>query len=851
VLDAGCAKGFLVECLRDRGVEAYGIDISEYAISEVRADIQPYCRVGCAIDGISGHYNLITCIELCQHLTEFEARRAVRNMAAHADAILFSSTPAASSEPTHDNFRPIIYWLRAFREFSFTPDVDFDASFVAPHAMLLRRASARPSDETLRAFASSLDRAVRLNRQQVTLNQLQAQLEQANLLAEGLQPQLLSSSETEGVQARQLANLQTQVGKLGADLKASRDQLAEAEATLEAVLNSRSWRLLNRFRELRIRALQVPLVRSVASRINKRLDGVRDSGASYQRWIRTVEMPSRDPARIQTAIADFSYQPKISVLMPVYNTPLRVLEVAINSVRAQFYPNWELCICDDASSSADIKALIERSCAQDLRIRAVFSDKNAGISAASNRALELSTGEFVGLLDHDDELSPDALFETVGLLQQHPEADMIYSDEDKLTSRGKRIDPFFKPDWSPEYLLSCMYTCHFGVYRRDLLNQIGGFRQGFEGSQDYDLVLRLTEKTDRIFHIPKILYHWRMAKGSSAATHGSKPYACTAAKKALSQHLARRGTPGRVRHGKWPEHYRVDFEVDEAAKVSIVIPSRNQASLLRGCVESIEAKTRFRNYEIVVIDNQSDEPDAIAYLASLSHRVLSFSEPFNFSRIINFGAKCVSGNYLLFLNNDTRVISPQWLDAMLGLCQQKPIGIVGAKLLYPDNRIQHAGVVLGIGGVAGHALKRFPRDSKARFGIAGDIRNYSALTAACMMVRKDVFDQVGGFDENIPVAFNDVDFSLRVREAGYRNVYTPYAEFYHLESASRGFALDSREIAYVQRRWSRVLTSDPYYNPNLTLQHEDFRLDLLRSKRLFEDRIPREESLSANDLEGS
>lgn len=807
-LDVGCAHGFLVESLRDRGVDAYGIDVSAYAISQVRNDIEPFCRVGSATDDIERHYDLITCIEVCEHLTELEARRAIRNMTAHADAVLFSSTPNDFSDRTHVSVQPVIYWLRAFREFSFAPDLSFDTSVVSPQLILFRRVEQKPSDQWLTAIARMKTDAV-----------------------------VAASRKAESQVQDAVADLKSEIEILKAELQSTQEELSARTETLNAVLNSRGWKLLNQYRNLRTWALQQEASRRLGFFLLGTVTGRATVNRQYRRWIETREKPSIDVPAIQRSIAEFKYTPTISIVMPVYNTPAELLDAALGSVRAQYYENWEVCICNDGSTASHVRKVLDAWAEKDSRIRIVHSENNEGISTASNRALAIASGEYVGLLDHDDELSANALYENVRLLQQHPEADMIYSDEDKLTSKGRRVDPFFKPDWSPEYMLSTMYTCHFGVYRKRLLDQIGGFRVGFEGSQDYDLVLRLIEKTDHIFHIPKILYHWRMAKGSSAVTHGCKPYASTVGKKALLQHLARRGTPGRVRDGKWPGHYRVAFAVDANAKVSILIPSRNQARLLRGCIESIEAKTQFHNYEILVVDNQSDDPEAIAYLASLPHRVVAFTDPFNFSRIINFGAKCASGNYLLFLNNDTRVISPQWLDTMLGLCQQKPIGIVGAKLLYPNNRIQHAGVVLGIGGIAGHAMRGFLRDSKARFGIAGDIRNYSALTAACMMIRKDVFDEVGGFDENIAVAFNDVDFSLRVREAGYRNVYTPDAELYHLESASRGFALNTSEIAYVQQRWGSLLTCDPYYNPNLSLKYEDFRLDVPRSNHLLGDCI--------------
>jgi GT2 family glycosyltransferase len=460
----------------------------------------------------------------------------------------------------------------------------------------------------------------------------------------------------------------------------------------------------------------------------------------------------------------------------------------------------------------------------DSRIKVIVSSGNSGISAATNQALRLATGEFIGLLDHDDELSPAALYEVVKLLQEHPEADVIYSDEDKLERDGRRSDPFFKPAWSPEYLYSLNYVCHFGVYRKQHVEEVGGLRTEFNGSQDYDLLLRVAERTQRIFHIPEVLYHWRKTLGSTALAAQAKNYSTAAGQRAITEHLQRLGVAATVVEGDAPNRYRVRPAIVGDPLVSIIIPTRDGVEVLERCIRSIEKKTDYPNYEILIVDNGSSKPETLKYFAALRHRVLRLDEPFNYSRLNNFGAQHAKGDFLLLLNNDTEVISPQWMRAMLELCHLPGVGLVGAKLRYPDGRIQHAGVVLGIKGVAGHSHKYFPNHSRGYFDALACIRNYSAVTAACMMVRQQAYAAVGGFDEELKVAFNDVDFCLRVRQKGYRIAFTPYAELFHHESATRGFDLDPREIEFMKRRWKDALLNDPYYNRNLTLDAENFGL---------------------------
>lgn len=577
--------------------------------------------------------------------------------------------------------------------------------------------------------------------------------------------------------------------------------------------------------------------------------------SSYEIYIKKNKITETDLEGMRAEIDTFRYNPRISIITPVYNVDDIWLEKAINSVIAQVYENWELCIVDDASTREHIRKTLARYMEKEQRIKVKYLTENQGISGASNEALSLSTGEFVGFLDHDDELSINAFYEVVKLLQQRPDADMIYSDEDHKDIKGRRKDAYFKPDWSPDLFLSNMYTCHFGVYRKKLIDEIGGFRKGLEGSQDYDLVLRLTERTDKIYHIPKILYHWREIPGSTSVRYQVKSYADINARKALNDALIRRNIRADVLTGKYPGFFRVKREIKGNPKVSIIIPTKNKFKVLKKCINSIIERTDFKNYEIIVIDNNSNDPRTLEYLGSISKEpnisILKYQEAFNFSAINNFAVKRSKSEYLLFLNNDTEVILAEWLSAMLEHAQRKEVGAVGCKLLYPNDKIQHAGVILGISGkrgklgVAGHSHKNISNSSRGYYGRPHVIHNLSAVTGACFMIRRNVFDEVGGFDENLGIAFNDIDICLKIREKGYLVVYTPYSELYHYESLSRGYEDTpekeerfKKECKYIRDKWGRIIDKgDPYYNPNLTLEREDFTI---RIYEVNKDNIYRE-----------
>jgi O-antigen biosynthesis protein len=528
----------------------------------------------------------------------------------------------------------------------------------------------------------------------------------------------------------------------------------------------------------------------------------------------------------------------ISVLMPVYNTPERWLVRAIDSVREQVYENWELCLADDASTEPHVRPLLERYAAADPRIHVVFRAQNGHISHASNSALELAHGEFVALLDHDDELAPDALAEVVLLLAGRPDADIVYTDEDKIDEAGRRYTPYFKPDYLPDLLKGQNCLSHLSVFRTALMRTVGGFRPGYEGSQDWDLALRVVDRTtpDRVRHIPKVLYHWRAISGSTAREVSEKDYSLDAARRALLDHFARRQIEVDVRPVPG-SHWQIVYPLPARHPlVSIVIPTYNAAALLHTCVASIFARTDYAPYEIVIVNNRSDDPETLALFAELTQEpnvhVIDYDAPFNFSALNNFAVRQTRGDVLCLLNNDVEVVTHRWLDELVSHAVRPEIGAVGAMLYFPDLTMQHAGVVLGLGGVANHAFIKHPHGTGGQMNRARLVQNYSAVTAACLVIRRAVFEQVGGFNEtDLPIAFNDIDFCLRVRAAGYRNLWTPFAELIHHESASRGKedtpekqARFDREVAYMRRTWGEQLDHDPAYNLNLALNVEGWDL---------------------------
>ncbi len=533
----------------------------------------------------------------------------------------------------------------------------------------------------------------------------------------------------------------------------------------------------------------------------------------------------------------FAYSPKISVAVPAYKTPEHFLQELVDSLKEQTYRNWELCIANGSPEDERLCRSLEKFSKEDSRIRYENLKENLGIAGNTNAAFDMAEGEFVGLLDHDDLLAPNALYEIAAALQEHPECDVIYTDEDKITGEGEEhFQPHFKPDFNLDLLRSNNYICHFLVIRRNLLREVGGVRKEFDGAQDYDLVFRCTEKAREIVHVPEILYHWRTHRTSTADNPASKMYAYEAGKRAIEAHLLRCHTKGIVSHTPDYGFYRVQYPVDGEPFVSIIIPNKDEKDTLKACVDSILEKTTYKNYEILIVENNSTSKEIFSYYKELSKndsiRLLRYQKPFNYAAINNYGARKAKGEYLLFLNNDVTIITEDWIQKMLGICQREEVGACGVKLLYPDRTIQHAGCVIGMGGVAGAMFVNMPAERGGYLHKASLLQDMSAVTAACMMTDRKVFEKVGGFTEDLAVAFNDMDLCLKIRREKKLIVYQPYVQLYHMESKTRGTE-DSEEkirrfqseIEYMRSHWIEILKKgDPYYNKNLSLTKWNYSL---------------------------
>ena len=560
----------------------------------------------------------------------------------------------------------------------------------------------------------------------------------------------------------------------------------------------------------------------------------------YESWVQKNNLRKSDIIQILKKIQGLSYKPKISIIMPLDNGEKIWLEKSINSLMAQLYENWELCIAGDLSSKPYIREILQKYSSVDERIKTKCSVNICGISAASNAALSLGKGEFIGFLDNGDELSIDALYEVVTVLNINPKVDLIYSDEDRIDINGKKSEPFFKPDYSPDMFESMNYISHFLVLRRAIVNEIGGFRRSYESSQDYDLVLRFIERTtpERIVHVPKILYHWRKFPGSAVTVPSSKTEEHVSGCKALQDYLLRNNIDAEVLNGNFKGSYRVRRRILRDDKVSIIIPFRDKAQVLARCVKSILDRSEYQNYEIVLVDNLSKERSTFELLSKLAKQpkcsILKYDNSFNFSAITNYAVNCVSSEYVVLLNNDIEVITPDWIENMLEFAQRDNVGAVGALLYYPHERIQHGGIIIGISGTTGHSHRHVSRRSLGYFGRAKVVQNLSAVTAACMMTKKRVFHEVDGFDEYFKYDFSDVDFCLKLRDKGYLIVFTPFAELYHHEALSRGYKDTTEKVSrfkqetkYFEERWKELLRKgDPYYNPNLRLDREDFSIGI-------------------------
>ena len=854
VLDVGCAVGMLVEALRTRGVDARGIDISSWAIEQVPAALRPFCTVGSLTEDIHGHYDLITCIEVMEHVPASLADESIANLCRHAEMVLFSSTPDDFDEPTHLNVEPSSYWAQLFLRHGFVRDFEYDATFLARHAVLYRRVEVdaetlvegyermlwRTSTEDytrLRDAVAEHDRLADVHTKLVIeTDELQRQAASLHREATSLQQETTSLSEALDNAQRRRAAENLASFEMVRQYELGQRQLAALvsarDTELELIRNTKTLRYTTK-------------LRGFYGRLRRRRDSVESLAPSvfpadgtYQTWVELFDtLDDAQRVRIDSRVQRLTHRPTSAGIMPVYNPPVHLLRSAIDSVRKQIYQNWELCIADDCSTDTQVVQLLDECATLDERIKVVRRHENGHISAASNSALAVATGQWVAPLDHDDLLAEHALALVALTLSEHEDAGLVYSDEDKLDESGLRRDPFFKPDFDPLLLLGQNFVNHLSVIRKDLVDQVGGYREGYEGSQDWDLILRVSEliRQEQVLHIPHVLYHWRVHAGSTASVVSAKPYAIGAGQRAVVDHIQRTGRSARVTRIGKSGHNHVRWELpNPAPRVSIIIPTRD-GRLLDRCIDSLLDSTTYPDFEVIVVDNSSRTLPTLEYLQACDDRitVIRDERPFNYAAINNHAVERTSGDVVCLLNDDTEVISGEWLTEMVSQLVQPGIGAVGAKLYYSDWRIQHAGVVLGVGGVAGHAYRMADRFSSGYFGNLQLAHRMSAVTAACIAVRREAWDQVAGLDEtNLPVAFNDVDFCIRLREAAWQIVWTPHAQLLHHESISRGpdnqgpradaFA---REVAYMELRWGfDGLRADPYYNPNLSLDAEDFSL---------------------------
>lgn len=541
----------------------------------------------------------------------------------------------------------------------------------------------------------------------------------------------------------------------------------------------------------------------------------------------------------------FAYQPKISIVIPLYKTPHHYLNELVESIKAQTYANWELCLSDGSGADSPLTAILQKYEAKDDRIKVVYNKEPLQISENTNAALKIATGDYIAFADHDDLLAPNALYECVHELNKDNTIEMIYTDEDKIDMAGKEhFMPHFKSDFNIDMLRSVNYFCHLVVVKREVYQKVGNLNHEFDGAQDYDFVLRCVEIAKNIKHIPQILYHWRAHKDSTAENPESKNYAFEAGTRAIQAHYDRLGIKATVESTENKGIYRSKYTLQEEPLISIVIPNKDHIEDLDKCISSIEQKSSYKNYEFIVVENNSTEKETFEYYKKLEEScprakvVYWTGTGFNYPAINNYGVEQAKGDYILFLNNDTEIVNEDCLEELLGYCMREDVGAVGARLYYEDGTIQHAGVIVGLGGIAGHAFLGFPHADLGYFGRIQMAQDYSAVTAACIMVKRSVFKEVEGFDEKYAVAFNDVDLCMKIRKAGYLIVYNPYAELNHYESKSRGYE-DSEEkvqrfnseIALFKSRWGEFLEEgDPYYNPNLTLEQNDFSLNVRANK---------------------
>ena len=864
VLDAGCAMGHLVAALRDLGVEAYGVDVSEYAIANVREDIRPFCRTASLSEDFPAdlpqHYDLVVTIEVLEHLYAEDGQKAIANLCRRADTVLFSSTPDDFEERTHVNVQQREYWARLFFKQGFTDDINYRPRYLTPYASLFRKntdlvrqiedyeRNIRMTEDEYAKNAAYLNQAVQdkethiqnltithdteckaWNAQESEYIRVQQELENKN--ASQKKDLLTQEKEIKKIE-QELAHYKEHYHAIVAQNAALERQLAEAQNAYNVISNAFFWKITKPARVI-ADWIKMPLRKVAVFRLmNKGLRCLRENGWRYtfnklRLWSsahkETCSLKTKDiPSAQKLSVVPENI--KVSVVVPLYNTPEKFLREMIQSLQKQNYQNWELCLADGSDENhSEIGKVCNKFTAVDSRIKYSKLERNNGISENTNRAIEMATGEYIGFLDHDDILMPDAIYENVNAIL-NTDADVLYSDEDHLSLSGKHMFPFYKPDWSPDLLFCQMYVCHFMVVRRTLLDTVGHLRSEFNGSQDYDLLLRLSERTNRIYHIPKILYTWRESETSTAANADSKPYADGAGKQALDVHLKKvYGECAYVENTEYTFVYNARFKLPNETKVSIIIPMKDKWELSDQCIRSILTKSSYTNYEIIVLDNRSEEVRTKKWFKQIQQldsrvKVIEADMEFNWSKLNNYGVSKATGDVFVFLNNDTLIISEDWMERLAENALRKDIGVVGGLLLYPDDTIQHAGVVVGMGGWADHVFKGMdPIHFGSPFVSPVLSRNVLAVTGACMAISRETWNQIGVFDEEFIICGSDVELCIRAYDRGLFNRYDANVKLYHLESKSRDSYIPEvdfkkSDVMYAPYREN----GDPFYNVNLS-----------------------------------
>lgn len=830
VLDAGCALGLLVETLRDRGVEAYGVDVSSFAIDQVYAPIKPFCWVGSISEPLPQRYDLIVCIEVLEHMQHREAEAAIVNLCRYTDDLLFSSSPDDYREATHFNVQPPEYWAAQFARQGLYRDTDFDAAFVTPWAVRFRR-----RNDPFHKVVQGYERRYWMLRKESSdlralTNELRGHTDASQQLISDLQQQVVERDNQIAERDKELRHrqdeldwsirtyhylrndLQSYIDRLQADLSLKISHVEELKATITRLESGRVMQFLRRL-ERHPAPSELPVVPQAEPTLPP---------DPYQGWIAAFE-PSPAALAAQRAQAEqLPLRPLISLITPVFNPPPEVLAETIDSVRAQTYANWELCLVDGGSFDQRIRPLLEQYAREDGRIRVRFLKQNLGISGNSNIALELAQGEFVMLFDHDDMLAPNALFEVARLLSAHPATDIVYYDEDKIDAAGlRRHSPWFKPaTWSPDTLLATNVLMH-SVIRRTLVAQVGGFNPRMDGAQDWDLALRCSEQTSRIRHLPLVLYHWRQVDGSAASHVYAKPWALEAQALSITGHLRR--SEGFQPLVTFPSAGTVQVIWPTCGlKTSLIILHRDQAMLLRNCLTAVRHRTRYLNYELVLVDLGSTQPETAQLYAELASdercRILHCPSPASFAAAANLGAHHATGDRLVLLGSATEPLNSDWLEELVGWGERAAIGVVGAKLLYPDGTIKHAGLVPGLADLQGRLFYGEPEPAYSSFGASDWYRTCTAVSGEALLLRRETFAQLGGFDETYQGELAALDLCLRAGAAGYRVVYTPFARL--LSHSSPDPAPPPADALRAAMSLRPLLeTGLPFFNPSLSPAH--------------------------------